>query len=124
VSRGSAALLALLLAACRPHGETASVDVGAFAIELRAPDAGPWRGSWGDELVPGMKALAVSPDLVERGLVRGTRVRIEGLPPSFQVRHRLPEGTHERVEIFMGTDAESAHRWHERRARIWWETPE
>jgi len=124
VSSRRVALLAFLLAACRPHGETASVDVGAFAIGLRAPDAEPRRGSWGDELVPGMKALAVSPDLVERGLVNGTRVRIEGLPPSFRVRDRLPEGTHERVEIFMGTDAESAQRWHERRARIWWETPE
>jgi hypothetical protein len=117
------AALALLLAACVPHGETASVDVGAFATPLREPGAEPWRGSWGDELRPGMKVLAVSPDLVARGLGRGTRVRIEGLPPSYRVRHELGAGTHERVEIFMGTDAEAARRWHERRAQIWWETP-
>jgi hypothetical protein len=125
MSRRLAAPAALLaaLAACQPHGETASVEVGAFAIELRTPGSGPWRGSWGDELVPGMKAIAVSPDLVERGLVRGTRVRIEGLPPSYRVRHELGAGTHERVEVFMGTDAEAARRWHERRATIWWETP-
>jgi hypothetical protein len=121
VSRSAA--LALLLAACVPRGETASADVGAFAIELREPGAEPRRGSWGDELKPGMKALAVSPDLVQRGLGRGTRVRIEGLPSSYRVRHQLGAETLERVEIFMGTDSEAARRWHERRARIWWETP-
>jgi hypothetical protein len=121
VSRSAA--LALLLLACAPHGETARVEVGAFAIELRDPRDEPWRGSWGDELRPGMKALAVSPDLVQRGLGRGTRVRIEGMPPSYRVRHQLGADTRERIEIFMGTDADAARRWHERRARIWWETP-
>ena len=116
-------LLLGAVASCSPHGETGTADIGAFAIELRRPGEEPARGSWGDELVPGMKALAVSPDLVERGLSRGVRVRIEGLPASYRVRHRLGDGTRERVEIFMGTDAEAVHRWQERRARIWWETP-
>lgn len=121
-SRAALLLLAALVA-CSPRGQTASADVGAFAVELRRPGEEPPRGSWGDELVPGTKALAVSPDLVARGLSRGVRVRIEGLPASYRVRHRLGDAAHERVEIFMGTDAEAARRWRERRARIWWETP-
>jgi hypothetical protein len=123
VCRAGAAALLLLLAACSRHGETGSVEIGAFAIELRLPDSEPWRGSWGDELRPGMKAVAVSPDLVERGLARGVRVRIEGMPASYRVRHQLGAQTRERIEIFMGTDAEAALRFGTRRARIWWETP-
>jgi hypothetical protein len=126
VSRALAALAlaaCALLPGCSGRGEVASVVVGAFAVELRRPEAGPWRGSWGDELRPGMKAVAVSPDLVQRGLERGTRVRIEGMPSAYRVRHQLSAATHERVEIFMGTDAAAAQRWHERRARIWWAKP-
>jgi 3D (Asp-Asp-Asp) domain-containing protein len=118
-------ILALLAlgTACARRGETAAVSVGAFAIPLRPRGSEPWRGTWGDELVPGMRALAVSPDLVARGVIRGTRVRIEGMPASYRVRHELGAEAHERVEIFMGTDTEAARRFGERRARIWWEVP-
>jgi len=123
VSRAAALALLLLLGACSRHGETAYADIGAFAIALRQPGTEPWRGSWGDELTPGTKAVAVSPDLVARGLARGVRMRIEGMPASYHVRHQLADGTRERVEIFMGTDAAAAQRFGTRRARIWWETP-
>src|SRR5262245_35096653 len=36
-------------------------------------------GAWGDRLAPGMKAIAVSDDLLEMGLEHGSKVRIEGL---------------------------------------------
>lgn len=117
------ALLGLALAACSPRGEVATVTVGAFSIGLRGPDDEPIRGKWGDELKPGIKALAVSPDLVARGLSRGTRVRIEGMPSSYRVRDQLADGTRERVEIFMGTDAASVERFGEHRMQIWWEAP-
>jgi len=122
VSRPSFALavLALALAACNPHGEVATVTVGAFSIGLRGPGDEPTRGKWGDELKPGIKALAVSPDLVARGMGPGTRVRIEGMPSGYRVRDQLPDGTRERIEIFMGTDAASVEHFGEKRMRIWW----
>jgi hypothetical protein len=111
-----------VLVACPSRGEVATVTVAAFSIALRAPGEDPLRGRWGDELKPGIKAVAVSPDLVARGLSQGTRVRIEGLPSAYRVRDQLADGTLERVEIFMGTDAASAERFGEKRMRIWWET--
>jgi hypothetical protein len=36
--------------------------------------------AWGDTLEPGMKAIAVSRDLIRLGLVHNTYVTIEALP--------------------------------------------
>jgi hypothetical protein len=122
-SRFAAVCLCLALAACSSRGEVDTLTVAAFSIALRGPGEDPVRGKWGDELKPGIKAVAVSPDLVARGLSQGTRVRIEGLPSAYRVRDQLPDGTRERIEIFMGTDAASVARFGEQRMRVWWETP-
>src|SRR5262245_57827829 len=42
-------------------------------------------GAWGDRLRPGMKAVAVSDDLIELGLTHGSQVHIEGLDGAYTV---------------------------------------
>jgi 3D (Asp-Asp-Asp) domain-containing protein len=78
-------------------------------------------GAWGDRLVPGMKAVAVSDDLLELGLRRGSQVRIEGLDGAYTVLDRMARRWNRRIDIYMGTDERAAREWGVREVRIRWD---
>jgi len=102
---------------------TRTLEVTATAYNA-APDqtAGdPREGAWGDRLAPGTKAVAVSPDLLALGLERGDELRIEGLPGTWRVLDRMPDGEPRRIDVFMDDDVARAKRFGERRVRITWE---
>jgi 3D (Asp-Asp-Asp) domain-containing protein len=76
----------------------------------------------GVRLKPGMRAIAVSPDLAQRGLEFGTEVRIEGVPGTWEVVDRMPRGPR-RIDLYFGDDEEAAREFGNRRVRIQWEAP-
>jgi 3D (Asp-Asp-Asp) domain-containing protein len=78
-------------------------------------------GAWGDRLTPGMKAIAVSDDLLELGLTHGSRVRIEGLDGAYTVLDRMANRWNRRIDIYMGTDERAARAWGVREVRIRWQ---
>lgn len=80
----------------------------------------PEEAAWGDRLEPGMRAVAVSRDLVRMGLTRGVEVRIEGLPGTFVVLDKMARRWRRRIDIYMGTDREAAREWGRRQVRISW----
>ena len=75
----------------------------------------------GHRLAPGMRAIAVSPDLVPLGLVHGRKVRIEGLRGEWVVRDRMPARWKRRIDVYMGEDLEAARAFGRRRVRIHWQ---
>jgi 3D (Asp-Asp-Asp) domain-containing protein len=77
-------------------------------------------GAWGDRLAPGMKAIAVSDDLLELGLEHGSQVRIEGLDGAYTVMDRMASRWNRRIDIYMGTDERAARAWGVREVRIRW----
>ena len=77
-------------------------------------------GAWGDRLVPGMKTIAVSHDLLALGLTRGVKVRIEGLPGDYTVLDRLPSRWSKRIDIYMGKNVRAARAWGKREVQIRW----
>ena len=83
-------------------------------------EGNPAFGAWGDKLEPGMKAIAVSPDLIEIGLVHGTRVRIEGLPGEYTVLDKMPARWQRKIDIYMGEDVSAARQWGKREVQIRW----
>jgi 3D (Asp-Asp-Asp) domain-containing protein len=74
----------------------------------------------GRHLEPGMRALAVSPDLLEAGLDYGTHVHVEGLPGEWVVLDRMAPRWRRRIDVYMGEDRERALGFGERRLRIRW----
>ncbi len=116
-------LLGLLLvtSSCTHAGErTLVVTATAYNSLPEQTQGDPTRGAWGDELVPGMKAIAVSSDLEELGLTRGVRVRIEGLPGTYTVLDRMPRRWTRKIDIYMGRDVAAARAWGRRRVKIRW----
>lgn len=119
--------LLLLVSACAslgPSGQKLVVTATAYNAVPEQTDGHPELGAWGDRLRPGVRAIAVSPDLVALGLVRNSRVRIEGLRGEYRVLDKMPSRWRRRIDIFMGTDRRAARSWGKRRVRIEWVPPE
>jgi 3D (Asp-Asp-Asp) domain-containing protein len=83
-------------------------------------DSRPTEAAWGDTLKPGMKAIAVSSDLLSMGLTRNTRVKIEGLPGTYRVLDRMPSRWSNKIDIYMGKDRRKALDWGRRTVEISW----
>ena len=117
----AAALAALSLnTACIPVGEdTIEVTASAYNSHPNQTDDTPYVAAWGDRLKPGMRAIAVSRDLIPMGFVRGARVRIEGFPGRrFVVLDKMHYRWRRRIDIYMGDDLEAARKWGTRRLRV------
>jgi len=115
----SAVLLGLAssaVSANEPHWF--DVDVTAYNASAAQTDPTPWVAAWGDELRPGMRAIAVSRDLLSLGLGRGARVVIDGLPGEYVVLDKTHRRWTRRVDLFMGEDVRKALNWGKRKMRI------
>ena len=104
------------------QGQTQSLEVTASAYNSVASqtEGDPTLAAWGDELKPGMKAIAVSPDLVKLGLTHKTKVKIEGLSGRYEVLDRTNSRFTKRIDIYMGTDIEAAKEWGIKKMTIRW----
>jgi len=85
-------------------------------------DGDPRVGAWGDRLdqVEGARVIAVSPDLLRKGLARGQRVRIHGLSGEFIVLDKMPRRWKNHIDIFMDKDIRAARRFGRRHVKISW----
>jgi 3D (Asp-Asp-Asp) domain-containing protein len=102
---------------------TLRVKASAFNSLHGQTDRTPNVGAWGDRLSPGMKAIAVSSDLIELGLDRGQRVRIDGLDGEYVVADRMSPRWARKIDIYMGEDVRAARNWGIREVDIIW-TPD
>ena len=104
------------------QGQTQSLEVTASAYNSVASqtEGDPTLAAWGDKLKPGMKAIAVSPDLVKLGLTHKTKVKIEGLSGRYEVLDRTNSRFTKRIDIYMGTDVEAAREWGIKKVTIRW----
>jgi len=117
--------LALLVpAACVTEVERTLVVTASAYNSLPEQTVGnPSVAAWGDVLEAEVKAIAVSRDLIELGLVRGARVRIEGLPGEYAVLDKMARRWRRKIDIYMGDDVEAARAWGVREVRIHWRAP-
>jgi len=117
-------LVSLVHVACTAEAERSLVVMASAYNSLPEQTAGdPRLAAWGDVLEPGMKAIAVSRDLIELGLVHGARVRIEGLPGEYAVLDKMARRWRRKIDIYMGDDVEAARAWGVREVRIHWRPP-
>ena len=99
------------------------VTATAYNSTQAQTDSRPNKAAWGDRIEPGMKVLAVSPDLVRKGLKKGVRVRIDELEGEWIVLDRTPSRLRNHIDIYMGEDVQKARKWGRRKVTIRW-TPE
>lgn len=98
-----------------------TVTASAYNSLPEQTNAQPGIAAWGDRLRPGMKAIAVSRDLLKAGLKYGTTVRIEGLQGRYRVLDKMHPRWTRKIDIYMGEDRDAALKWGVRKVRISWE---
>ncbi len=77
--------------------------------------------AWGDTLKPGMKAIAISRDLLDSGFYHNMDVKIEGLEGNYKVLDKMNRRWTRKIDIYMGTDVQAARNWGKREVIIQWE---
>ncbi|MBV1788448.1 3D domain-containing protein [Marinobacterium sp. D7] len=99
---------------------TMTVTASAYNSLPEQTNSAPRTAAWGDKLKPGMKAIAVSDDLIREGLTHGTEVRIKGLKGRYVVLDRMHSRWERKIDIYMGEDLEAALQWGVRKVQISW----
>jgi 3D (Asp-Asp-Asp) domain-containing protein len=107
-------------ASADPVEHSLVVTATAYNSLAEQTDDEPHLAAWGDPLVPGMKAIAVSRDLIPVGLSRHTPVTIEGFPGVYLVLDKMHKRWEKRIDIYMGLDLEAARAWGKRQVEISW----
>ena len=87
------------------------VKVSAYNSTIAQTDDLPTLAAWSDTLVPGMKAIAVSRDLIALGLDHNTQVKIEGLEGIYLVKDKMARRMRNKIDIYMGDDVKTAKAW-------------
>ncbi len=107
----------------RDNKRTLIVTVTAYnTVERQTKVGDPTLAAWGDTLKPGMKAIAVSRDLIEEGLTHRTKVKIEGLPGEYIVLDKMNKRWKKRIDICKDKNIKAARKWGKKKARITWQT--
>lgn len=117
-------MLTILFSCSNP--ETKSMDVVATAYNsVKAQTADdPFVTAWGDTLVPGMKAVAISRDLLDSGLHYNMEVTIEGLKGEYKVLDKMNRRWTQKIDIYMGMNILKAREWGKKNVTIRWEPAE
>jgi 3D (Asp-Asp-Asp) domain-containing protein len=111
---------AILLFALLPNREERVVLATAYNSVPSQTDSKPHLGAWGDEIRPGMRVIAVSHDLIDAGLERGTKVHVEGFDEEFVVLDRMNRRWTNKIDIYMGADVKAARKFGKREVEISW----
>jgi len=115
-----------MLSSCLGENNTVTMKVAstAYTSHVAQTSAHPFLGAWGDELKPGMKCIAVSRDLIPKGLTHNTKVKIEGLSGEYIVKDKMNKRWTDKIDIYMGLDTKAAKEWGKREVTITFEKQE
>ncbi len=105
---------------------TRSMIVEASAYTLRPQETKNYAigiAAWGDDLTPGMKAIAVSRDLIPLGLGHNVEVSILGLPGKYRVLDKMNKRWEHKIDILFGDNVALAREWGKRKVVINWAMP-
>ncbi len=99
--------------------KTLKVSASAYnSVSYQTGEGDPNITAWGDTLIPGEKAIAVSEDLIYKGLKHNTPVRIDGLPGIYFVKDKMNGRWRNKIDIYFGTNIDSAKIWGRKRVSI------
>ena len=115
---------------CKKRVEEEKYEWTAIEVIASAYNSVSWQtdgqpniAAWGDTLKPGMKAIAVSRDLLRNGLKYNTMVKIDTFPDTFYVKDKMHWKWRKKIDIYMGEDVKRAREWGRRKLMICYATP-
>jgi len=112
--------IALVFYSCKEEGQWVSLEVTASAYNSTKSqtEGNPFITAWGDTLRPDTKSIAVSRDLMKKGLTHNTKVKIEGFKGIYVVNDKMHPKWRNKIDIYFGTDVKAARKWGRRKVKI------
>lgn len=99
--------------------DTLTVIASAYNSLPLQTEGNPKITAWGDTLSPDVPSIAVSRDLLKKGLDYSTPVKIEGFDGVFVVNDKMHPRWRNKIDIYMGVDKKKAMRWGRRKVEIY-----
>lgn len=118
--------IVMVISGCKRDGlkdskldwDTICVTATAYnSVDYQTQD-NPRITAWGDTLKPGMKAVAVSRDLLKLGLDHNSRIRIEGFKGEFLIKDKMHYRWRNRIDIYMGQNVRKAKKFGRKKLNI------
>jgi 3D (Asp-Asp-Asp) domain-containing protein len=105
---------------CKNEEQWIDMEVVATAYNSTAAqtEGDPNITAWGDTLTPTTKSIAVSRDLIEKGLTHNTKVKIEGFEGIYVVNDKMHSKWRNRIDIYFGADVKAARQWGRKKVKI------
>lgn len=99
--------------------DTLTVTASAYNSLAAQTEGNPKITAWGDTLSPDVRSIAVSRDLLRKGLDYSTPVKIEGFDGVFVVNDKMHPRWRNKIDIYMGVDKKKAMEWGRRKVQIY-----
>lgn len=122
--------LGFLVLSCRSNNPNETHHWIGHEVTVSAYNNVPWQTdgdsditAFGYTLKPGLKAIAVSRDLLKKGLKHNTMVLIDGFKDTFLVKDKMHYRWRNRIDIFMGKDVKKAREWGKQKKFICYAVP-
>jgi len=93
------------------------------SVKWQTDSVSPNIAAWGDTLQPGMLAVAVSRDLIKKGLKHNTPVKIMGYDSIYLVKDKMHVRYRNKIDIYMGKDIKKARQFGNKKLVIWYGVP-
>lgn len=100
-----------------PERVSLRVNATAYTSTPGQTQGDPFLAAWNNRLEPGMKALAVSRDLLKKGLANGSKVKVEGYG-TYTVLDKMNRRYKRRVDLYFGTRTQAAREFGRREVTI------
>ena len=101
--------------------ESLTVSASAYnSVRSQTGGGNPKITAWGDTLKPGIKVIAISRDLIKKGLDYNTPVRIDGLEGVYFVKDKMHHRWKNKIDIYMGEDVKKARKWGRKKIKIYY----
>ena len=106
----------------KANWEFLNVTASAYNSLSSQGKGNPKITAWGDTLKKGMKVIAVSPDLLKKGLSYNTPVRIDGLEGIYFVKDKMHSRWKNKVDIYMGENIKKARNFGRKKVKIFYKS--
>lgn len=97
---------------------TIHVIATAYNSVAYQTNSNPHITAFGDSLKPGMKYIAVSNDLIRKGLKHDTPIKIDGFEGIYYVKDKMHTRKRNHIDIYMGVDVKAAKAWGRKKVSI------
>ncbi len=122
-------IVSVVLIGCASD-DAAPMDMKCLEVRVSAYNSLPYQTrpgtsgditAWGDTLHHEVCSIAVSRDLIDSGLVYGTRVLIEGFEDTFVVNDKMNRRYKRAIDVYMQKDVKRARKFGRQKRTICWE---